>query len=55
MTAYTHSGFWGTQVVHIPAINTTLATNYSQRWTSKGTAPVIQKLVDAIQAKGVER
>lgn len=55
MTAYTHSGFWGTQVVYIPAINTTLATNYSQHWNGKGPAPIIQKLADAIQAKGVEK
>ena len=55
MTAYTHSGFWGTQVVHIPAINTTVAANYSQRWNVKGPAPIIQKLVDALQVKGVER
>lgn len=55
MTAYTHSGFWGTQVVYIPEINTALAANYSQRWNVKGPAPVIQKLVDAVQAKGVEK
>jgi D-alanyl-D-alanine carboxypeptidase len=55
MEAYTHSGFWGTQVVHIPAINTTLAVNYSQRWSSKGPAPIIQKLVDAIQAKTTKK
>lgn len=48
MEAYTHSGFWGTQVVYIPSINTAISANYSQRWTKKGVAPVIPKMLDAI-------
>jgi D-alanyl-D-alanine carboxypeptidase len=34
MKVYTHSGFWGTQVVYIPTIKTSIAVNYSQRWNN---------------------
>lgn len=43
--AYTHSGFWGTQVVYIPSMNTTIAVNYSQRWATKGPAPLISDIL----------
>ncbi len=43
--AYTHSGFWGTQVVYIPSMNTTIAVNYSQRWVTKGPAPLISDIL----------
>ncbi|MCU0377457.1 MAG: beta-lactamase family protein [Bacteroidales bacterium] len=43
--AYTHTGFWGTQVVYIPSMNTTIAVNYSQRWVTKGPAPIISQIL----------
>ncbi|MBI9066811.1 MAG: beta-lactamase family protein, partial [Salinivirgaceae bacterium] len=46
--AYTHSGFWGTQVIYIPEIRTAIATNYSQHWTQKGIAPIIPKILKTI-------
>ena len=51
MEAFTHSGFWGTQVVYIPQINTSIATNYSQYWSSRGNAPVIGKAAAIIQSR----
>lgn len=41
MKSYTHSGFWGTQVVYIPKLETVIAANYSQWWAKKGFAPII--------------
>lgn len=49
MEAYTHTGFWGTQVVYIPDINTAITANYSQRWTQQGIAPVIPEILNAIR------
>jgi D-alanyl-D-alanine carboxypeptidase len=51
LTAYTHSGFWGTQVVYIPKLKTAISVNYSQRWEKKGLAPVIPKLVELLVKK----
>jgi D-alanyl-D-alanine carboxypeptidase len=45
MQAYTHMGFWGTQVIYIPEIKTSIAVNCSQRWTNQGEAPVIPVIV----------
>lgn len=42
--AYTHTGFWGTQVAWLPEHKIAIAVNYSQRWTNKGTAPVLEKI-----------
>lgn len=44
--AYTHTGFWGTQVVYIPSTKTAISTNYSQRWTNSAIAPVILKMME---------
>jgi D-alanyl-D-alanine carboxypeptidase len=55
MTAYTHSGFWGTQVVYIPEISTAVSVNYSQRWTKKGIAPIIPKIVLKIKKKNYNK
>ena len=49
MDVYTHTGFWGTQVIFIPAMNTTIAVNYSQRWTERGQAPVLNDLITLLQ------
>lgn len=51
MEAYTHSGFWGTQVVYIPSMNTAISANYSQKWTKKGVAPIIPKILEIITKK----
>lgn len=47
-TAYTHTGFWGTQVVYIPEIKTAIAANYSLKWTQKGVAPIIPEILKII-------
>lgn len=49
MAAFTHTGFWGTQVVYIPDINTAISANYSQCWTEGGMAPVIPKILNVIR------
>lgn len=48
MTAYTHTGFWGTQIIYIPKIKTSIAVNYSQKWVGSKNAPVIQIIVEKI-------
>jgi len=48
MPAYTHTGFWGTQVAYIPEKNTVISVNYSQRWPKKGVAPVILKVLNTV-------
>ncbi|MFA8449353.1 MAG: serine hydrolase domain-containing protein [Bacteroidales bacterium] len=49
--AYTHSGFWGTQVVYIPSIETAIAVNYSQHWPGKGNAPILEDVLKIIMKK----
>lgn len=51
LKAYTHSGFWGTQVIYIPNIKTIITANYSQRWTKKGFAPIIPIIVKQLMKK----
>ena len=48
MPVYTHTGFWGTQVVYIPDIKASIAVNYSQRWNNKGFAPIIPLIVEQL-------
>jgi len=48
LKAFTHSGFWGTQVIYIPSIKTTMTANYSQWWSKKGSAPIIPIIVKQI-------
>ncbi|MCE1201836.1 MAG: beta-lactamase family protein [Bacteroidia bacterium] len=43
--AYTHTGFWGTQVAWFPDYKMAIAVNYSQRWANKGPAPIIEKII----------
>lgn len=45
--AYTHTGFWGTQVVYFPEINASAAVNYSSRWKNKGIAPSLSRLAES--------
>jgi D-alanyl-D-alanine carboxypeptidase len=42
MNAWTHTGYWGTQVAYIPELDLTMATNYSMRWQKRGQAPVLE-------------
>lgn len=37
--AFTHAGFWGTQVAYFPSLDLAMATNYSQIW--KGRIPPV--------------
>lgn len=48
MTAYTHTGFWGTQVIYIPEIKTSIAVNYSQKWKTNSFAPIIPIIVEKL-------
>lgn len=52
--AYTHTGFWGTQVVYVPSISTVISTNYSQRWTNSAVAPVIPKIVGLLNSNDIK-
>lgn len=48
MDVYTHTGFWGTQVIYIPSMNTSIAVNYSQVWTKSRYAPVLKEIIDIL-------
>jgi D-alanyl-D-alanine carboxypeptidase len=51
MDVYTHTGFWGTQVIYIPSMNTSIAVNYSQVWNKRGPAPVLPEIITLLQKK----
>lgn len=51
MLAYTHTGFWGTQVIYIPEIKTSIAVNYSQRWSNSSFAPIIPIIVNKLKTE----
>lgn len=55
MEAYTHTGFWGTQVVYLPEIETAITANYSQRWKNSAVAPAIPKILGIIENVGFEK
>ena len=48
MTAYTHTGFWGTQVLYIPERKLFMAANYSSSWGHSAVAPVFSKVLEAL-------
>lgn len=48
MKAYTHSGFWGTQVLYFPEKKLFMAANYSSAWRGGAVAPVFEKLLEKI-------
>lgn len=48
MEAFTHTGFFGTQVAYFPGSELSIAVNYSQRWLVTGPAPVIPELFAAL-------
>lgn len=49
LDAWTHTGYWGTQVVYVPSMNLTMATNYSNGWQVRGQAPVLEKIIAILQ------
>lgn len=49
LEAYTHSGFWGTQVLYIPKLDLYLSANYSGGWGGKAVAPIFEKVVNALE------
>jgi D-alanyl-D-alanine carboxypeptidase len=48
MDAYSHSGFWGTQVLYIPKMDLYLAANYSGGWRGGAVAPIFEKILNAM-------
>ena len=46
---YTHSGFWGTQVVYSPKYDISFSVNYSKGWSGSNNAPLIHKIFDFIE------
>ena len=46
---YTHSGFWGTQVVYSPKYDISFSVNYSKGWIGSNNAPLIHKIFDFIE------
>lgn len=45
LEAYSHSGFWGTQVIFIPELNLYMAANYSGGWRGSAVAPIFEKIL----------
>jgi D-alanyl-D-alanine carboxypeptidase len=49
LEAYTHTGFWGTQVAYVPSLDAAIALNYSQFLKKTGgKAPALDKIVEAL-------
>ncbi len=55
MEAYSHSGFWGTQVLYIPKLDLYLAANYSGGWGGGGVAPIFEKVLNALEASNPKK
>jgi len=49
MKFFTHSGFWGTQVVYSPNYDISFSVNYSKGWSGSYNAPLIQKVFSLIE------
>jgi len=49
MEAYSHSGFWGTQVLYLPKLDLYLAANYSGAWSGGAVAPIFGKVLHALE------
>lgn len=47
--AFSHSGFWGTQVIYLPKKDLFLATNYSSIWKRSPIAPVFEPLLKELE------
>jgi len=45
MDAYSHSGFWGTQVLYVPKMDLYMAANYSGGWRGGVVAPIFEKIL----------
>ncbi|MFD2201962.1 serine hydrolase domain-containing protein [Shivajiella indica] len=50
LEAYSHAGFWGTQVIYLPELDLAMATNYSQIWKGK-VSPIFGEALKAIMEK----
>ncbi len=48
MLAYTHTGFWGTQVLYIPELDLYMSANYSSIWKGSAVAPIFSKVLDEL-------
>ena len=48
--AFSHAGFWGTQVVYFPSLDVAMATNYSQIWQGR-MPPVFGEALNALNLK----
>jgi D-alanyl-D-alanine carboxypeptidase len=42
--AYSHAGFWGTQLIYLPSLDLAMATNYSQIWKGR-IAPIFAEVL----------
>ncbi|MDP2040809.1 MAG: serine hydrolase domain-containing protein [Algoriphagus sp.] len=45
LEAFSHSGFWGTQVIYIPELNLYMSANYSGGWRGSAVAPIFEKIL----------
>lgn len=48
---YTHSGFWGTQVVYSPKHDISFSVNYSKGWSGSYNAPLIKKVFSLLESQ----
>ena len=48
--AFSHAGFWGTQVVYFPSLDLAMATNYSQIWRGRN-APIFEEFLKVLSEK----
>lgn len=48
--AFSHAGFWGTQVAYFPSLDLAMATNYSQIWKGR-VPPVFGEALDVLSRK----
>jgi D-alanyl-D-alanine carboxypeptidase len=52
---YTHSGYWGTQVVYSPKNDISISVNYSEGWSGSNNAPILEKIFSIILNNYVEK
>lgn len=50
LEAFSHAGFWGTQVLYIPSLDLAMATNYSQAWKGR-VPPIFSQVLTHAQVK----
>jgi len=49
MDAYSHSGFWGTQVLYVPKMDLYMTANYSGGWGGGAVAPIFGKILNEVK------